>query len=900
MMMRTIAIAGFVLALSAPDVVDAQTPSGQTQGEPRNIATRGTTEVTPGPQYAAGGLWQFLLGSNWRDLWTTPIQVPVLDVQRFAGGLTPFKKGGNQSHTLHFNGADGRRYVFRSVRKDIERILGDDLNNTFLGGVVQDQTSANHPSASTIADVLQNAAGVLHPWPQLVVMPDDPSLGEYREEFAGMLGHIEIKPDDVEEGVTPFAGASKIQGTDKMVQNLDESLEYRFDSRAYLKARLLDAIMGDFDRGADQWDWVRYDAGGLKTYRPIARDRDWAFMHANGLLVKRARSIYAKIGSYDEGNEKLKSVTFMTREFDRTRLSALPWSTWEAVVHELQTALTDDVIARAVAAQPRGFIDGSADFITAGFKARRDGLMELALKFYDMVNHHADVFAADGNELAEVERRDDGSVQVRITRYKKDGTLATDEGPAFDRAFIPSETEEVRIYMLEGNDRVVVRGGGPGDIKLRIVGGGGVDTLADYAAVSGQRTHMYDSGESTGFITTRNTAVHRGTFETQQPGLLEEPDEDDEVPAPPTVLEERPGRYQDQYHIPGNKFIDQKMQDRNQRYWGSTGTFAPTGDLRDGAGFILGAGYTHKSYGFRSQPFASVVSARAMYSFGASAFGVELSGDWRPPMSALALQMDVLASGFESQRFYGFGNDTELLPQEDALALRNELRVTPTLRWFASEHTSVFAGPVARFIDAKSGEDLPPIFGGFPGLDGSFGALGGRIGFEHGDPHQSILGRGFRLSGTASTFKTVDGGSGSFSRASGEAVAYIPLRWPTLALRVGGDKAWGEFPLHEAALLGGRTSLRGYRWNRFTGDASAFGNAELRVPVTRMDFLLRGDLGLILAGDAGRVWMDGESPGDWHTSYGAGLSFAALSNAVSVLYSRGEEDRVYLNFGLPF
>ncbi|MCZ6918600.1 MAG: hypothetical protein O7I93_17630, partial [Gemmatimonadetes bacterium] len=39
--------------------------------------------------YSAGWLKRLFFGGDYRDLWTTPIQVPYLDLQSYAGGLTP-------------------------------------------------------------------------------------------------------------------------------------------------------------------------------------------------------------------------------------------------------------------------------------------------------------------------------------------------------------------------------------------------------------------------------------------------------------------------------------------------------------------------------------------------------------------------------------------------------------------------------------------------------------------------------------------------------------------------------------------------------------------------------------------------------------------------------------------
>src|SRR5262245_30923356 len=75
--------------------------------------------VTPGTGHGGGWLHQFLLGQGWRELWTTSIRAPVLNLDRIGGGLEAQERGGHaQSKTLRFCAEDGRMYSFRSVDKD--------------------------------------------------------------------------------------------------------------------------------------------------------------------------------------------------------------------------------------------------------------------------------------------------------------------------------------------------------------------------------------------------------------------------------------------------------------------------------------------------------------------------------------------------------------------------------------------------------------------------------------------------------------------------------------------------------------------------------------------------------------------------------------------------------------
>lgn len=102
--------------------------------------------------------------------------------------------------------------------------------------------------------------------------------------------------------------------------------------------------------------------------------------------------------------------------------------------------------------------------------------------------------------------------------------------------------------------------------------------------------------------------------------------------------------------------------------------------------------------------------------------------------------------------------------------------------------------------------------------------------------------------------------------------------------------------------MGGSGSLRGYPAQRYAGDGSAFGNAELRVPLIPINRLVRGEVGVLALADAGRVWAEGESSSRWHTAVGGGvwLGFSGRSRIVGASYAHGEEGRFYLWSGFPF
>src|SRR5687768_5973092 len=74
--------------------------------------------VVAGPMYQRSPSWQWLWGRNCRIEWTTPVRVPILELDTAFGGLTPIKtSGGNETKSLRLRNPNGKEYVLRSVNK---------------------------------------------------------------------------------------------------------------------------------------------------------------------------------------------------------------------------------------------------------------------------------------------------------------------------------------------------------------------------------------------------------------------------------------------------------------------------------------------------------------------------------------------------------------------------------------------------------------------------------------------------------------------------------------------------------------------------------------------------------------------------------------------------------------
>lgn len=877
-----------------------------------------TLSIPAGLQYEAGSFRRALHGSNWRGLWTTPVRVPVLDVRTFAGGLEPMRRGGGrQSITLHLTDAQARRWIFRSIDKFTERAVPAELHGTPAGAIIADHVSAMNPGGYFAVPVLLDAVGVLHVQPQLFIMPDDPRLGEFRDDFAGMLGELVLRPDEGPDGSPGFAGATSVKGSEAFLDDLEDSPENQLDEREFLRARLVDFLIGDSDRGTDQWRWARFGEPGAYTWRPIPVDRDWTFFRANGVIGRVASEYYPKIVRFGVKYPSITALTYSSHILDRRLLTRLTREDFEREAEFVRARITDDVIARAVAAMPPEYAAIAGAEIAATLSTRRDGIPEIAAAFYRWLATDVDVRGTDEADFVEIERRSDGTVLVRIRPRQPllataaaAGSLAAPAVPPatdvqYERVFKPDETREVRVYLHGGADHARITGVPIGPIFLRVIGGGGDDLLEDLA---GDVRFYDDRGD--------NTVVRaQGTRFS------------DDAWSPPPAPE-------------GLRAGTEWAPD-----WGRGLGYGPALDVQDRAGILLGGRASYKAYGFRRLPYHWDLDVRAFYSPSTGGASAEIDLDYRLQNSRLSLLFATVASTLETFRFHGIGNDS---PDGDGTSTRfhyDQVRVAPAMvwqvgrqpgriapddagtgaddtgtredgaeadadaggdRWFAPSpialRGTVSIGPVLAWTDPALPDGAVVLDAAV--ADAAVTQLGARAAVELSRTDGTAAPRrGFTVHAYTDAYPVVSGGNGTaFGRVGGQATAYIPLigDGPHLALRAGSEHVFGEFPLFEAAFLGGRRSLRGHRTDRFAGDRSAFGAAELRVPLDTVKLFVRTEVGAFAFGDVGRVWYNGDSAGGWHTGYGAGAWFGVFGRAVSVAVARGGVTRFHAWLGLPF
>ena len=201
-----------ILLLCAPFLTPAQETVvvDSTDAESRTVIA--------GWEYKAGSLKQFLWGKHYRKEWTTPVRVPVLNLDTVYGGLTATEQGGGrQTKTLRLKDRNGKEYVLRSINKDYRAALPEIVHGTFIERLAKDQVSTAHPFAAITIPLMIEAAAIYHTRPKIVFVPYTASLGEFNKTFANQLFLFEERPDDNQEKNTQFRILQRCSGNGKNV-----------------------------------------------------------------------------------------------------------------------------------------------------------------------------------------------------------------------------------------------------------------------------------------------------------------------------------------------------------------------------------------------------------------------------------------------------------------------------------------------------------------------------------------------------------------------------------------------------------------------------------------------------------------------------------------------------------
>ncbi len=829
-------------------------------------------------RYMATGFTKQLLGENYRKEWQTPLEVPIFDFT----GYNIIKMGGGQStKSLRLEDEDGRQYVLRTVDKNPEKALPQELRGTIVADIFQDQVSANHPYGSLIIPHLSNSAGIYHTNPKLMLIPDDPRLGRYREEFKNTLVLFEERPEDEWKGHESFGSPDDIDSYSTVINNVIESNDVEVDQQFVIKNRLFDMIVGDWDRHDDQWRWAQFDEDDdRRIYRPIPRDRDQVFFRSDGAMTKLFSKLMPKFEGFNPEIKNVKGFNYNARYFDRFFITEPSARDWLKAAEDLQSALTDQAIEDAVKTWPKEiFLLNGQDIINT-LKSRRDRIHEYAMDYYLVLAENVNVLGSDESERFIIERLNDRETRVAV--YKLDDNKEIVR-KLYDRLFITGQTKEVRLYGFDGYDEFLLEGEVKKGITIRIIGGEGPDRIIDESKVSGwgKKTIVYDTKEEENVVALSSSGKDKRSNRFN-------------------VNEYNREEYKN------NQFIPLLLTDYNSE-----------------DKIFIGAGAYWVTHGFRKYPFSSKNILSAQFAPVTTAFDIDYRGEFTDVFGRTNLMMNADLRLPSYTNYFGLGNESENLSSKDSeetdrsfyqIRIKN-VRSNIFLKRNIGEFAQFLIGPSYEYFKIESQATRERFINNLSENDEEweimdndlhYGGLGARFTVDtRNDPNFTTTGIFYYL--TSDYISALNDHRNSFTKITSGLSMYLTFGVPfsyTIINHTGGGTILGDFDFFHGLTLGENANLRGYRKNRFTGRANFYNNTEIRVTLFNLKrFILPGPVGVLGFYDVGKVYLKDVSSRVWHKGYGAGLWYAPLNKVVGSLsagFSREESFQFNIDLSYSF
>ncbi|MFK7935301.1 MAG: metallophosphoesterase, partial [Saprospiraceae bacterium] len=703
-------------------------------------------------------------------------------------------------------------------------------------------------------------------------------LDVHNESFGGEVYLVEERPDDDWSIEPSFGNSKEIVSTSDAVEDLMKNHENRIDQPYALRARLLDLVIGDWDRHDDQWRFAKIEIDGIDYYRPIPRDRDQVFSKYDGTIAGVARwtmPFLRQLRPYSPEIKNMKWNSWSSRYFDHSFLNEMEWADWEREAKWMQAQLTDEVIDRAFATFPKLAYEITGEEIKTILKERRNNLVKFAKEFYGLLATHVDVVGTNDEDGFDVERLPDG--KTRVSMYD----LETDDGVrelVYERTFSPKETKEIVLYGSSEEDVFNITGEADHGILVRIVGGVDKDKVVDQSKVGGlgKKTLVYDAPDDVeieGSTETKDKTTDRRNY---------------------NIYDRKAWHYEHNFLIP-----------------------VPLIGFNPDNGFLLGANLLWTTYKFKKDPYHATHNVQGSYAFATQSPQITYTGDFLNTFGKWDLLVNAGLRGNQfTLNYYGTGNETLLTEQGEEDRDFNRVRQSgfelhPAIkRRFYADEASIYIGPLFEMteIERTEGRFLTELAADDPDQFEQKFYVGGELGFQlNSVDHPTIVRRGVRLAGYLNYRNNLNDSELKQTTIGMEAAAYLPLvksKKIVFASRIGVDHAFEESEFFYLPNIGGHNrSLRGFRFNRFYGTTAFFHNNDLRLELFKsVNHIMPFTFGLTAGYDYGRIWLDDVESDEWHDSYGGGIWIAPVDFIIlSGEYFRSDEDaRIMIQLGYAF
>lgn len=824
--------------------------------------------------------YNFLWGEHYRKYYGMDINAKVATLDTLYGGLKVDKAGGGQqSNSLRVIDKNNNEFVLRAIKKNatrffqaavfVDQYVQDDLKNTYAEKFLMDFFTTGHPYTSFIIDDLSKSINVYHTNPKLYYIPKQDALGKFNSNFGNELYMVNERESESQIDKASFGKPNDIIGTDDLFKKLRKDEKYAIDEKAYIKARLFDMLLGDWDRHSDQWKWSEFKDGDKVIYKPIPKDRDQAFPKYGGVLMSLILNLpeFRKMQTYDGKIHDLKWLNHVGYEMDMSLIQNNKKEDWIEQAEFIKKNLTDKAIDNAFKQLPLEVQDQTSDKLKSDLKKRRDNLITYAKLYHAQLEKRAVIIGTDKKEDFYIKKIDPNTLEITQIRNKKDGK----EEFISKRTFHAKTTNEIWVYGLDDDDKFIVEGDYRSKIHVKLIGGQNNDT---YKIENGNNIKIYDYRSK------------ENTFE---------------------IDGKTSKRLSDDYEM--NVYSYKKA-----KY--NSFTTLPSGGYNPDDGVKIGLSFTYVKNGFRQNPYTSKHVLIPNYYFATNGFELQYKGHFPKLLGPLDLNLEAkYTSPNFAMNYFGYGNDSEYNDENGSVDMDyNRVRIR-TFNFFPSINRVGMKGSLTKLqfgFENLEVENTPnrivsnnSIFDQKLFTTHQFVSSKLAYGFENYDILSlPTYGMGFllaaewksSLNSKNKNFTTLES-KFNFSHkitTNGKLVFETLLRGKLITN--------DNFDFYHGASIGGNNGLRAYRNERFLGKQAFYQTTDIRLTLGSIKrSFVPMKYGVIGGFDYGRVWTTNDTSKTWHTSYGGALWLNGVNMVTAKLgYFDSPIDQGRITFAVQF
>lgn len=785
---------------------------------------------------------KFIFGELNRDLYLKEVSVPQIDLSKLKGGLEPIRLGGGQQTTsLRFRDENGQVYLARALRKRTERLVPNRFVISPVNDLLEYFFLSGNPVGFLSAPVLEEAADVLHTTPKLKYLPVQEGLKPYNDEIGNELVLFRERADEAWENKGSFGNSPNIVSSQSMIEELQNG-EAEVDAEMYLRARLLDLLMNDWDRHSDQWRWARDTLDQeIKRFRPIPRDRDQVFSHFDGLLLSLVRPYdinLLQMRKFEKnlGYSDIKWAQYKSSYLDNYLLHQLTRQDWEKNIEFLKQQLTPAIVKKAVDQLPPSFQEEKIE-IYDKLVHRISRLDKIAWTYHDFLTRVIIIHGThEDDEISIIQKG--AEIEIAIQSDVDDEQRMT-----FHRTIPVNESREIWIYGLDGDDELnlqlmkLKR-------KIRFIGGFGDDRINSSNEKSFSRIEWVDHQPAEN---AEGAHLVKYRFETDR-----------------RILQLSREDFKPVHHY-----------------------FLPVANYQTDDGLTVGGQYVWNVTRFKSD-YVHTISANFRPLSNSTELNYELR--YRNVLAGNQVTFHVLTSGYRRQFNYVGGNESEFMdPLNQYFVFSRDIELGLNFQKQVNSILQVEAGPFIKAVEIDHDRDRfitraeeinPRIF------DRQFFAgVQSRLQYKNFDrPMKPQNGARLELMTELNHNLNQDRRDLQFklSLAHDYYRSFGRDEKLTFSSKIRLGHIFGQHYLYESFQLGGDETLRGFVNGRFTGGSMVAQNMNLHVKI--FDRILTNSLpssmGITGSFDHGRVWNRNDPSRSWHTSFGAALWLSPFDVAV--------------------